>query len=494
MAEWKRHIEIRCLAAEVPLHYLFDLTRAGMREAVERGVAEGRRWCLSIPEITAPEPDDTDPSRVYGPERRLRFRERMTGTFQYGTDDCVLGAELGSQLGQRLSVQLTVDIDNVAWFAAEPRHRATVTGTVFWDQLADGKADISDGHVSLFVYSHDPRRKQMVYVLPFVGPNDKMFTLLGTKFVANDPGGARRRGPLRIWTDTTTLYTRIVHGAVMLDPVSGEPGGDANSVVCAGILRLTTPAFLHQLLTFRPGGGISGGLESLAGFGQFFVRQLWQVYGHPATHPENRPTPIETVLRQQGGDQPSAPYEDRARTSRPRSRRKDREPSEFQHWPTGNAPSDAWVYARNELAVPVPPDRVWEWLSRARQWPHWYPNSWDVEILTRTVRGRRRKQLASQTVFNWITFGLPISATVDPCVRPDTIGWTWRTRGWAGAASGYHIWSIQAQPYGCRIVTEETEIGVLPRVLRLGLQPALHMSHQLWLRRLSENAIRGLPR
>ena len=356
-AEWKRHIEIRCLAAEVPLHYLFDFTRAGMREAVERGVAEGRRWCRSIPEIAAPSPDETGPSRVYGPDCRLRFRERMSGAVQFGTDDCVLGADLGSQLGQRLSVQLTVDIDNVAWFAAEPRHRATVAGTVLWDQLAGGKADICDGHVSLFVYRHDPRRKQMVYVLPFTGPHDKKFTLVGIKFVTNDPGGARRRGPLRIWTDTTTLYTRIVNGAVMLDPVSGEPDGDANPVVCAGILRLTTPAFLHELLTFRPGGGIGGGLESLAGFGQFFVRQLWQVYGHPATHPENRPTPIDRVLRRRDREQPSAPYPDRARMSRPRSRREDRQSSEFQDWPTGNAPSDAWVYARNELAVPVPPEQ-----------------------------------------------------------------------------------------------------------------------------------------
>jgi len=492
-AEWKRHIEVRCLAAEVPLHYLFDFTRAGMREAVERGVAEGRRWCRGAPGLAAPPPDEIDRSGVYGPEIRLRFTERMSGTYQFGTRDCVLGAQLGDQLGQRLSVRLTADIDNVAWFAAEPRHRAAVTGTVLWDQLAGGKADIHDGHVSLFVYRRDPRRKQMVYVLPFRGPNDNMFTLVGVKYVTNDPGGARRHGPLRIWTDTTTLYTRIVNGTVTLDPVSGEPVDDANPVVCAGILRLTTPAFLLELLTFRPGPGIGGGLGALAGFGQFFLRQLWQVYGHTATHAEDRPTPIETVLGQ-AGEQPAPLFAGQARMSRQASRGKQRQPSEFPDWPAGNAPSDAWVYAHNELAVPVSPDRIWEWLSRARQWPHWYPNSWRVEILARTGRVSRRERLRSQTEFNWITFGLPITAKVDPCDRPDTIGWTWRSRGWAGAASGYHIWSIEAQPYGSRVVTEETQIGLLPRLLRPGLQRSLHLSHQLWLRRLSKNAIDGVPR
>ena len=58
-----------------------------------------------------------------------------------------------------------------------------------------------------------------------------------------------------------------------------------------------------------------------------------------------------------------------------------RPPSEFVHWPDGYAPASARVYAHNELVIPTSPDRVWEWLVRARQWPHWYPNSWSVKIL-----------------------------------------------------------------------------------------------------------------
>ena len=60
-----------------------------------------------------------------------------------------------------------------------------------------------------------------------------------------------------------------------------------------------------------------------------------------------------------------------------------RPPSEFVHWPDGYAPASARVYAHNELVIPTSPDRIWEWLVRARQWPHWYPNSWSVKILKR---------------------------------------------------------------------------------------------------------------
>ncbi len=152
-------------------------------------------------------------------------------------------------------------------------------------------------------------------------------------------------------------------------------------------------------------------------------------------------------------------------------------PSEFTHWPDGYEPASALVYARNELVIPTSPDRIWEWLVRARQWPHWYPNSWSVKILRRKHGGTHRGQLGSGRPFNWITFGLPITATVDPFDKPTTIGWAWRSRGWSGAAVGYHVWFIESQPGQCRVVTEET-----------------HFSHQLWLRRLSKNAIRGLPR
>ena len=170
-----------------------------------------------------------------------------------------------------------------------------------------------------------------------------------------------------------------------------------------------------------------------------------------------------------------------------------RPPSEFVHWPDGYAPASARVYAHNELVIPTSPDRIWEWLVRARQWPHWYPNSWSVKILKRSKR-THGGQLKSGREFNWITFGLPITATVDQYDKPTTIGWTWRSRGWTGGASGYHIWLIEPQQSRCRVVTEETQRGPLPSLLRFVLQPALHFSHQLWLRRLSKNAIGGLPR
>lgn len=40
-----RHIEVKMLEAEVPIHYLFNFTRRRMSTGVDLGVATARRWC-----------------------------------------------------------------------------------------------------------------------------------------------------------------------------------------------------------------------------------------------------------------------------------------------------------------------------------------------------------------------------------------------------------------------------------------------------------------
>ncbi len=44
-SSFNRHIEVKLLRAEVPLHYLLNFSRRRFARAVDLGVAEGRRWC-----------------------------------------------------------------------------------------------------------------------------------------------------------------------------------------------------------------------------------------------------------------------------------------------------------------------------------------------------------------------------------------------------------------------------------------------------------------
>ena len=58
--EFGRHVSVRMLQAEVPLHYLFNFRRDRMAAAVELGVAAARQWCSAQKIPLAP------PTRVEG--------------------------------------------------------------------------------------------------------------------------------------------------------------------------------------------------------------------------------------------------------------------------------------------------------------------------------------------------------------------------------------------------------------------------------------------
>ena len=81
--EFGRTIVLNILRAEVPIHYLVIFSRDRVRECVERGVADARRWCLQrglpLRAPTAPtgEADTTS----------LRFTEEMKGFVTLGQTD-----------------------------------------------------------------------------------------------------------------------------------------------------------------------------------------------------------------------------------------------------------------------------------------------------------------------------------------------------------------------------------------------------------------------
>jgi len=106
----------------------------------------------------------------------------------------------------------------------------------------------------------------MLYRLFFSDQAGRPFTLSGHKEIQDDPG-------LDVWTDTTTLYTRIYHGHV-----TAEEEATA-TLYGAGILIIYELDFLKQLGTFRVEAPTpQGRLEALTRFSQLFLGKLWDVY------------------------------------------------------------------------------------------------------------------------------------------------------------------------------------------------------------------------
>lgn len=125
------------------------------------------------------------------------------------------------------------------------------------------------------------------------------------------------------------------------------------------------------------------------------------------------------------------------------------------------------------------PEEVWRRLVDADSWPRWYSNA-------RRVQVAEGGSLKLGKNFTWITFGLPIDSIVTHCQEPQSLGWCWKSRGWAGAAWGYHGWRLEPDEAGTRVITEEAQRGLLPWALQPLLRPTLHAGHHLWLRDLAQ--------
>ena len=194
----------------------------------------------------------------------VRFTEEMKGFVSFGEEDFARGAREGRASNTRLMFHLTIEVEDLDRFAADERRAATARGWVRCEALG-GRLPVERGVFNLLVDDAGAGRKRMLYRLFFRDGVGHPLTLSGFKVVGAGSG-------VRVWRDTTTLYTRVMRGHV-------DDDGPAETVA-SGVLRLRLAGFLRQLATFRGGGGSAAErFAAVRRFDALFLRGLWQVYG-----------------------------------------------------------------------------------------------------------------------------------------------------------------------------------------------------------------------
>jgi predicted acylesterase/phospholipase RssA len=267
--EFGRHIELKLLQAEVPVHYLINLSKDRMAEAVNLGVKMARDWCAAnnVP-LVNPGPPVPPPSPQPS-VTSLSFTEEMKGHVGRGEPDPVKGEKKGKTENTRLDVKFTLRIDDADAFITSPLHEARIAGTMT-SPLIGGTQPVQQGTFNLLVQQADPRRKQMRYRVVCLDGSGQQVTMYGEKHVENDDG-------LDLWEDTTKLFVKVFEGVV-------PEGGESVAIVRgAGIIRIEPFDFLRQMTTFRAEGPtVAARLDALTRFGALFMGKLWDVYGHGA--------------------------------------------------------------------------------------------------------------------------------------------------------------------------------------------------------------------
>lgn len=299
--EFGRPIKVRWLAAEVPLHYLFNFTQGGMQDAVNRGITAGRRWVRNEPGITldpATQPPVAPPSAPRD-ATSLGFSEYFEGTFVLGESDPFVGAEANGLPSQRVHISLRAEIDDLDAFVRAANHPASLCATVDIPTYGAKQRNVP-GEFQVFSDQGDFRLKQLVYLLRICDGNGLPKTLVARKYVPHQdpkvkdpaiysPQGLRANAddpltgavpPRGIWVDTTTLYMWIVDGHVTFDQI-----GTIDTPRAAGIMRVTPFAFLRSLASTRTSPVVPG----LRTYATFFGRQLWQAYRGVAVPPTQPP-------------------------------------------------------------------------------------------------------------------------------------------------------------------------------------------------------------
>lgn len=153
-------------------------------------------------------------------------------------------------------------------------------------------------------------------------------------------------------------------------------------------------------------------------------------------------------------------------------------------WPEEAHPDRSPVYSRCEVAIAAPPADVFAWLVRAERWPEWYSQCSSVAIVSGP-----RPDLGIGSHFRWTVLAVPVATTVAECEPPVRLAW----HGTGLGAAAYHSWDIEPTPGGCRVITEETQRGVIPSLTRVILRPLLRYTQQSWLAALALVAVTGRP-
>jgi len=123
---------------------------------------------------------------------------------------------------------------------------------------------------------------------------------------------------------------------------------------------------------------------------------------------------------------------------------------------------------------------VFAWLVHAERWPEWYSQCGSVRILAGPAT-----TLDIGTRFRWTVLGVPVETIVEECEPPVRLAWS----GTGLGAAAYHSWDVAPTDDGCRVVTEETQRGLVPSLLRIVLRPLLRFTQVRWLDALAQVAV-----
>lgn len=155
-------------------------------------------------------------------------------------------------------------------------------------------------------------------------------------------------------------------------------------------------------------------------------------------------------------------------------------------WPARYEPKDATFFVHNEIEIDAPPQAVWDVLIRAESWPEWYTGASDVKIVDGPGAGEAggAAVLSAGAVFTWTTMDLDFTSTIHEFETPYRLSWESRK----STIQGYHAWLLVPTPRGTRLITDESQHGILAWMQGIFIPNKLRKLHDVWLGQIKRRA------
>jgi uncharacterized protein YndB with AHSA1/START domain len=147
-------------------------------------------------------------------------------------------------------------------------------------------------------------------------------------------------------------------------------------------------------------------------------------------------------------------------------------PPDQIRWPQAYEPERATFTITNSIDISAPPQIVWNELINAQAWPQWYKGAADVKVL-----GSGTGLIQQDSTITWTTMDQNLVTKVMEFVPPARMGWESRQ----STLKAYHAWLLIPTPDGTRVVTDESQFGLLAHLQRLFLRNKLRNLHDVWL-------------
>jgi uncharacterized protein YndB with AHSA1/START domain len=137
---------------------------------------------------------------------------------------------------------------------------------------------------------------------------------------------------------------------------------------------------------------------------------------------------------------------------------------------------------RNEIVIRASAERVWDLLTDVERWPSWYR-------ACRWVRVESRSSAAQPLSFRWKAHPVLLGSTVLASDRPRSF--TFDADGLGVHAERTFTLTPTPDGLSTTVVSDETQVGPLPRFGRMFVRPRLRAANQTMfedLARAAENS------